>query len=157
MALMTEPGPANGYQAAHAALLCRSHRHWTGRDLIAEGPEQAEALYRAPFIVLSHNNADDPLFTYANLAAQTLFEIPWREIVGLASRYSAEAPVREERERLLTRVAEQGYIEDYQGIRVARSGKRFMIHQAIVWNLLDGDGFKLGQAASFSSWQPLIL
>jgi hypothetical protein len=114
-------------------------------------------LYRAPFIVLSHNTAADPQFTYANLAAQTLFEIPWREIVGLASRYSAEAPVREERERLLTRVAEQGYIEDYQGIRVARSGKRFMIHQAIVWNLLDGDGFKLGQAASFSSWQPLIL
>lgn len=157
MDLSPEPSHGNGYQADHAALLCRTFRHWTGRDLVAPGPGEAEALYRAPGIVLSHNTATDPLFTYANLAAQRLFEMPWQEIVGLPSRYSAEAPVRDERERLLARVAEHGFIDDYQGVRIARSGRRFLIRRATVWNLTDTCGSKIGQAATFSEWQPLEL
>jgi hypothetical protein len=157
MGVIAEPAGENGYLADHAVLLCGTYRHWTGRDLVAPGPARAEALYRAPFVVLSHNTDADPRFTYANLAAQRLFEMPWREIVGLPSRYSAEAPVREERERLLTRVAEHGYIDDYQGVRIARSGRRFLIRRATVWNLLDTSGAKIGQAATFSEWQPLVL
>ncbi len=157
MGVIAEPAGENRYLADHAALLCDTYRHWTGRDLVAPGPARAEALYRAAFVVLSHNTDADPLFTYANLAAQTLFEMPWCEIVGLPSRYSAEAPVREERERLLARVAEHGYIDDYQGVRIARSGQRFLIRQATVWNLIDASGAKIGQAATFSEWQPLVL
>lgn len=157
MGVIAEPAGENGYLADHAALLCGTYRHWTGRHLVAPGSSQAEALYRAPCVVLSHNTDADPLFTYANLAAQTLFEMPWREIVGLPSRYSAEAPVREERERLLARVAEHGYIDDYQGVRIARSGQRFLIRRATVWNLIDASGCKIGQAATFSEWQPLVM
>lgn len=155
--MISEPSGDNDYLADHAGLLCGAYRHWTGRDLIAPGPARAKALYHAPFVVLSHNTDADPRFTYANLAAQRLFEMPWQEIVGLPSRYSAEAPVREERERLLARVAEHGYIDDYQGIRIARSGRRFLIRQATVWNLIDACGGKLGQAATFAEWQPLVL
>ena len=100
--------------------------------------------------VLSHDTAADPCFTYANLAAQTQFEISWSEIVGLPSRLSAEPLAQGERESLLARVATQGYIDDYSGVRIARSGKRFMIQNAAVWNLINPDGLVLGQAACFA-------
>jgi hypothetical protein len=159
MALIAKPGADNGWHAGHVRLLLDNHRHWTGRALIPEGRgevDTAETLYHAPFVVLAHDSAADPCFTYANLTAQRLFEMAWNEIVGLPSRYSAEAPARAERERLLERVARFGFIDDYQGVRVARSGKRFLIHQATVWNLIDAAGAKVGQAAAFADWRPLI-
>lgn len=164
MALTAEPCAANGWLAEHAGLLLHTYRHWTGRDLVdpagdstSNSSEAAKALYHAPFVVLSHDTAADPCFTYANLTAQTLFEMPWAEIVGLPSRFSAEAPVREERERLLRRVAEFGFIDDYRGVRVAKSGRRFQIERATVWNLVDEHGARVGQAATFAAWRPLVL
>jgi hypothetical protein len=112
-------------------------------------------LYHAPFVVLSHDTGDDPLFAYANLAAQERFELPWAEIVGMPSRFSAEPLARDERQRLLERVARDGYIDDYSGVRIAKSGRRFMIRRATVWNLIDAHGNKTGQAATFSDWQAL--
>ncbi|MFZ5474004.1 MAG: MEKHLA domain-containing protein, partial [Pseudomonadota bacterium] len=91
----------------------------------------------------------------ANLTAQHLFEMSWDEIVGLPSRYSAEPMLREERERLLARVRDQGFIDDYSGIRIGKSGRRFSIHAATVWNLFDQAGNPAGQAACFSDWRRL--
>ncbi len=160
VAVIPEPAAENDWLAGHAALLLASYRCWTGKDLLAPSADEgqiAQALYHAPFVVLSHDTAVDPCFTYANLAGQRLFEMPWSVIVGMPSRFSAEAPVREERERLLARVAAHGYIDDYQGVRVARSGRRFLIRQATVWNLVYAGGVKVGQAATFSDWRPLEL
>lgn len=153
-----EPGGSNAWFVDHARLLIESHRRLTGRDLLpAElaGDEAARALYAAPFAVLSHDAADDPRFTYANLTAQRLFEMPWNEIVGLPSRLSAQAAARDERQRLLERVTRDGYIADYAGVRIARSGRRFRIEAATVWNLFAADGRRVGQAAAFAHWQDL--
>lgn len=159
MAVISEPSATNDWHAEPARLLLDSYRHWTGQALLPDGrsaTDTAAALYHAPFVVLAHDTAEDPCFTYANLTAQRLFEMPWSEIVGLPSRFSAEAPARAERERLLDRVARFGYIDDYQGVRVARSGKRFLISRATVWNLIDALGVKVGQAATFSDWRPFM-
>lgn len=152
------PSQANHFLLEHATLLLTSHLRLTGRPLMPpclNAEQAARELYQAPFVVLSHDSAADPRFTYANLTAQRLFEMSWAEIVGLPSRYSAEPLAREERQRLLERVASQGYIDDYQGVRVAKSGKRFLVRDATVWNLLDTTGQRLGQAASFADWRPL--
>lgn len=146
---LSEPAEANAYWPAHAKLLLDSFRHWTGRELLTNN-DSARALYHAPFAVLSHDNADDPRFTYANLAAQRAFEMNWNDIVDLPSRLSAEPLAQAEREHLLQRVATQGYIDDYSGVRIARSGRRFTIRQATVWNLMGQDSVVLGQAACFS-------
>lgn len=143
-----EPAEANAYWPAHAKLLLDSYRHWAGRELLTNN-DSARALYHTPFAILSHDSADDPRFTYANLAAQRAFEMPWSEIVGLPSRLSAEPLAQAERERLLQRVTAQGYIDDYSGVRIARSGRRFTIQQAMVWNLIDAQGKPVGQAACF--------
>lgn len=153
-----EPGEDNAWLRDHAALLIRCHRHWLGRELVDPGlsPEAAaRTLYHAPFVVLAHDATADPAFTYANLAAQRLFEMPWGQIVGLASRRSAEPDGQAERARLLERVRRQGYIDDYSGVRVSASGRRFLIRRATVWNLFDAADKPCGQAAAFADWMPL--
>lgn len=155
---MIEPAVDNDFQRAHARLLIESFRRLTGRDLLPAGVDAADTarrLYHAPFVVLSHDTAPDPVFTYANLTAQRLFEMPWARIVGMASRYSAEPLEREERQRLLERVASHGYIDDYSGVRVSSTGKRFLVRDATVWNLVDAAGQVLGQAATFADWTAL--
>ncbi len=85
-----------------------------------------------------------------------LFEMDRHELIGMPSRYSAEAPDRAERARLLECVSRDGFIDDYSGVRISKSGRRFVIQQATVWNMLDaeGDGHH-GQAAMFNSWEYL--
>jgi hypothetical protein len=153
-----EPDETNGFQAANAALIAASHLRLLRRPLLPEGGADVDLgrrLYVAPFVVLAHDTAPDPVFFYANLAAQRLFEMSWRDMVRLPSRRSAEPLAREERQRLLDRVAGRGYIDDYAGVRIASSGRRFRIAGATVWNLLDIDSHIVGQAAAFDDWVPL--
>jgi hypothetical protein len=152
----TAGSPDGIFLTEHAQLLLSSLRRLTGRDLIDPslgGEEAGIALYHAPFVLLSHDTAPDPCFTYANLAGQRLFEMPWTEIVGLPSRLSAEPLAREERQRLLDNVGRRGFITDYNGVRISKSGRRFRITNAMVWNLLDSSNRLHGQAACFSEWQ----
>ena len=155
--LHSAPCAANAFLASHAALLVDSYHRLTGKHLLPPDTDPtiaAESLFNAPFVVLSHDNQDDPIFTYGNRTAQNLFELEWDELLQLPSRYSAEAPNREERARLLQQVTEKGFIDNYQGIRISKTGKRFMVKDALVWNLIDANGVKHGQAAAFSTWLP---
>lgn len=137
-------------------LLTGSHLRIVGRPLVPaeRGPHW---LYEgAPFVVLAHDGGADPRFVYANRTAQHLFGYSWQEFVGLPSRLSAEAPERAERQRLLDAVAAKGFIDDYNGIRIAKSGRRFWIEKASVWQLIDDAGVDRGQAAAFSAWSDVV-
>lgn len=96
--------------------------------------------------MLAHNTDPDPVFIYGNKAAQRRFEYSWDEITRLPSRLSAEAPNREERQQFLARVERLGYEAGYKGVRVTQSGRRFMIEEATLWQLLDEQGKLHGQA-----------
>ena len=157
--VLPHPAESNDYLAGHVQLLRDSLRALTGRDLISSELSPVEAasqIFHAPFVVLSHNTDADPVLTYANIAGLHLFGMTWEQLITTPSRYTAEAPVRAERERLLARVAEHGYIDDYTGVRVSLSGSRFSINEATVWNLMDRDGHYRGQAAMFANWTFLI-
>ena len=153
-----EPCPGNAYQALHGERLRHSFRRWLGEDLIdpaLSGPAAAQALYEAPFVLVSHGTEADPIFNYANRTAQRLFELSWAEFTALPSRCSAEPPNQAERRQRLAMVAQQGFIRDYAGVRIAKSGQRFVIQGAIVWNVTDAAGLPYGQAALFYQWQYL--
>ncbi len=155
---LPHPGPDNLYLVDHVTLLRRSLHRLTGRDLLERDlsdVEAAEWLFDAPFVLLSHNRAADPILTYANRTALALFELSWEEMTQMPSRLTAKAPDRAERARLLEQVAARGYIDDYSGVRVSRTGKRFAIRHATVWTLSDADGEPRGQAATFAEWDPL--
>ncbi len=151
-----EPDARNDFLLAHARLLSDSLKHGCGLiDDEVDPVQAARQLYFAPFALLSHDTAADPRFNYANRTAQQLFAMEWDSFVGLPSRLSAEAPEQAERDALLRRVAEQGFIDDYRGIRIAADGRRFLIEQATVWNLRDDRGCYRGQAAMFAIWHML--
>ncbi|NJM77994.1 MAG: MEKHLA domain-containing protein, partial [Acaryochloridaceae cyanobacterium RU_4_10] len=71
------------------------------------------------------------------------------------SRLSAEPDLREGRSQLLAIAAQQGYLTDYEGVRISKTGRRFSIEQAIIWQVFDGEGNICGQAATFDRWKPL--
>ena len=135
-------------------LLSNSYKLLTGRDLevSASNTDLAKTLYYSEKVILAHDGTENPCFTYANVTAQRLWEIPWNDFIGMPSKYSAEADERSQRQKLLNKVSEQGFIDDYQGIRISKSGKRFFIQGVTVWNLLK-DNQKCGQAAAFNKWQ----
>ncbi|MCD2450726.1 MEKHLA domain-containing protein [Methylicorpusculum oleiharenae] len=149
------PCRENHFYQEHARLIRRSFEKLLNKPLLAEISDKSgigEALYFAPFAVVSHDTKADPVFNYANAKALELFEMSWEEFISTPSRLSAEPVNQDERNRLLALVSTQGYINDYQGVRISKHGRRFMIKNAVVWNLLDEDGIYRGQAAFFDEW-----
>ncbi|MFQ5582558.1 MAG: MEKHLA domain-containing protein [Mariprofundaceae bacterium] len=142
----------------HIAILRSSLKHWTGCDLVApdlDDEQAAIAVHDAPFAIVSHGTEADPVFNYANRTALQLFEMDWDECTSTPSRLSAEPVSREERAGLLAEVSKNGFIDNYTGVRISKTGKRFLIENATVWNLLDENGAYCGQAAMFSDWKNL--
>jgi len=152
---MEYPNENNNYFIEHiAALDCSFHRLF-GSGLfpeITDSQQLGYSAFYAPFVLLSHDTQQDPIFNYANLKALELFEYSWREFIETPSRLSAEPVHRSERDKLLAEVSLNGYLENYQGIRIAKSGRRFLIKNAVVWNVTDDLGRYAGQAAKFEEW-----
>jgi hypothetical protein len=141
---------------AHTHLLARSYGHFTQRELLPGNlpkEELAEKLFHAPFVLVSHGTEADPVLNYGNAAALALWEMSWAELTRTPSRLTAEAPNRAERARLLAAVTERGFIDDYSGVRISKTGRRFKISRALVWNLISETGAPCGQAAMFKEWE----
>lgn len=134
-------------------LLTGSFQRLVNRPLVTADMTPHTLFYETPFAVLAHDGGADPRFIYANQSALDCFGYRLDELIGLPSRLSAEAPERAERQRLLDAVARDGFIPDYRGIRITKSGQRFWIENAIVWQLIGEDGQLHGQAATFANWR----
>ena len=73
---MTEPWletPA----IAQVQLILDSYRHWFGEELISRKGtpiEQAQRVFAAPMVVLSHGVEADPIFNYASAQGLTLWD-----------------------------------------------------------------------------------
>lgn len=153
-----KPGDSVTATAAHVQLLLDSFARLIGRELVVRSgttAEQAERLFRAPFVVVAHGTEVDPVLNFGNAQALALWEMTWEELTRTPSRLTAEPVHRDERAQLLARTLEHGFVDDYSGVRVSKSGRRFRIERAIVWNLTDAAGTHCGQAASFDRWTPL--
>ncbi len=131
------------------------------------------------WVLISHNNLSDPIFTYGNEAGLQQFEMEWDDFTSIPSRFSAEPMEREERDALLESVRNHGFSESPNNIRVTKNKQRFQIKSLIckysynrsllflihnlyfssneltfpvpilVWNLYDDKGDYYGQACIF--------
>ena len=137
--------------------LLDSYCRWTGVELLERTSPEDEllALWNLPQIMVSHGTQADPAFVYGNLRALELWEMSLDQFLGMPSRLTAEPLHRDERQRLLDETRQQGYVDDYRGVRISRTGKRFMIEKALLWMVLDRDDNIIGQAATFDRWTPL--
>jgi hypothetical protein len=152
---MIMPG-FNALDRQRVRLIADSHQRLTGRKLVdIAGSDVVAALWQAPLVIVAHDTAPDPVFFFGNARALQLFEMSFADFSRLPSRLSAEPVLQAERARLLDAVTRDGFMDDYAGIRISATGKRFRIKQAVVWNLIAEDGGKHGQAAAFSHWEPV--
>ena len=141
--------------ARHVGYLLRSFRRLVGQDLLpshGDATRDAQQLYSASFVVLSHGIEADPILNYGNALALQLWEMTASQFCATPSRVTAEAMLRDDRQYTLDTVTRQGYITDYTGVRVSSSGRRFLIENVVLWNVADDDGKSIGQAASFDQW-----
>jgi len=138
--------------------LLDSYRHWIGRDLVERtgDPEfQARTLFESPLVVVSHGTEVDPVLNYGNRTALDLWEMSWEQLIRTPSRLTAEPVNRAEREWMLEQARVRGFIDTYRGIRVSGTGRRFLVENALIWNVLDAGYQRIGQAATFSHWTRL--
>jgi len=153
---MNYPTEKNNFLVEHVFDIRNSYRQLLLKKLIPDIQSDerfARQLFYAPIAVVSHDTASDPVFNYANLKALELFELSWEDFTHLPSRMSAEPVNQAERDRLLAEVTEKGYIDHYEGVRISSTGKRFLIKNAVVWNIMDKNHCYKGQAAWFGQWQ----
>jgi hypothetical protein len=140
-------------------ILATSFQRLLDRQLIDNytTPEQlAEALFLAPFVVVSHGIQADPILNYGNQSALQLWDLSWHQFVQTPSRLTAEIENQSTREKMLAQVTNQGYIDNYSGVRISSLGRKFLIEKTIIWNLTDEFGSSCGQAATFPSWNFLM-
>lgn len=138
--------------------LLDSYHHWTGRQLLPRDgtvSEQAQRLFVAPFVVVSHGTEADPVLNYGNQVALALWEMSWEQLIHTPSRQTAEPVNQAERARLLRMVEKQGFFNQYRGVRISATGRRFLVEDATVWNVLDDKEQRVGQAATFARWTPV--
>lgn len=132
------------------AAVAASFERLLGRPLVDPCDDAVTAMWLAPQVIVAHGVEADPIFFFGNRAALACFETDLPAFLAMPSRLSAEAPLREERQALLNRVAAHGFIDDYAGVRISAKGRRFMIEQAVVWTVTDEAGVSIGQAATFA-------
>jgi hypothetical protein len=164
---MPSSPPFNAGLDERLRLIVASYQRVTGKELIPRytAPSAAlgtvgfamsditalrQAVWNAQRAIVAHGTEDDPIFFYGNRLALQLFEMSFDEFACLPSRLSAEPMAQEARAKLLGIVTRQGYVDNYSGMRVASSGRRFMIVDGTVWNLIDERGIHQGQAAVFA-------
>jgi hypothetical protein len=138
-------------------LLLDSYEQLVGRSLISRlgtVREQGKMLFYAPFVLVSHGTQTNPIFNYGNRTALDLWGLTWQELLETPSRATVQGEEIkiEERQKMLDLVKKQGYISDYNGVRITKTGQLFRIEKAIVWNIIDRDGIYCGQAATFAEW-----
>ena len=148
---MTDRDVIEASAGSRLALIPESFARLTGRALVPPGDD----LWTMRRAVVAHGTEDAPLFFYGNALALELFAIAAERFVGTPSHESAEPARRAERAAMLERLERENVVADYSGVRIAATGRRFRIERAVIWNLLDQNGKRHGQAATFSEWTPL--
>ncbi len=150
--------PLSGRWLARTQVILNSYRNLLGRELInrrGNPADEARRLFALPAAVLTHGTETDPILNYANRAALDLWEMTPEALIKLPSRLTAEPGVRVAREKALEETRSQGYSTGYEGIRISATGRRFTIHDATIWNLVDAQGHPAGQAATFEQWSSI--
>lgn len=146
----------NGHLTDFVHSLTRSYEEFFGESI--PGVRETSSVspivqcWQAPGVIVAHDGAPDPVMVFGNQTALDLWEMDWVTFLGTPSRYTAEEDAREERHAMLAQAQRDGFYRGYRGIRVSATGRRFRIEDALIWNVLDLDGSKIGQAATFDTW-----
>ncbi len=137
----------------HIQYLLNSYELLVGNPLFertGNPVEEAQRIWNHPDrILVSHGTEAEPILNFGNQIALKRWEMTWEELTSTPSKKTAETDLREAREKMLKDVAEKGFCENYNGVRISKTGKRFWIRNTVIWNVFDEAGKPIGQGASF--------
>ena len=103
-----------------------------------------ESFNECSFPIASHDL--NGFFNYLNKAALLLFKVTLDQVIGQPTTMTAPESEQKERNQLLNQVNSHGFIDNYKGIRVTSDGELFQIEDATIWNVVDKNSYKMGQA-----------
>ena len=152
---MEIPQHLRAHWISQTQLVLDNYHALLGRDLIARSgdpDDDAQRLWTAPFVALSHGTEADPILNFANRTTLKLWEMPLEKLVAMPSRLTAEPMAQSKRQTFLEQTAKQRFITGYDGVRISSTGRRFLIQNATIWNLTNSNGQLAGQAATFEKW-----
>ena len=143
----------------HVKNVLDSFEKLTGKKIIKRSSPVIDykKIENGKFVLVSHNTEKDPILNYGNAFALNLWEMDWNSFITTPSRKTAEEDKREKRKEMLEIVTQQGYYDNYEGIRISSLGKRFLIKDAIIWCVFNENGKKIGHAAFFDKIEYLSL
>ena len=139
----------------YQASIGKSLKERLGIDNNIMGAELAEALFKAPAAILSHDvividGKRDNIYNYANRTALKVFERTFAELTRIPSKKCVAESEESQlsRNTLLSACFTKGWVK-FDATRVSANGKTVQLRDAILYNLFDKRGIYYGQAVVF--------
>lgn len=135
-------------------LIAESFARLAGKPLVEIAPAGfGQAIWDAPHVIVAHGLEPEPRLFYGNRIALELLAMSAVEFIGRAARTTAEPPLREERSRIVSGLAQDDIADIYGVVGIAANGRRYAISEGKVWNLVDRHGGRHGMGATYAAWQ----
>jgi len=150
-----KPDEVNGFQRNHVKNMRNNLFRLGGVDLFdfdKAGVIAAKKMFEAPYGIFSHDNAEKPLFTYANLTALKLFDTSWEDLTFRTIDEFLDEQGWKEYMDIVKNVKQKGAIPNYSGHWISKAGKRLTLEKGIIWNLTDEFLSIEGHAVVFANW-----
>jgi hypothetical protein len=147
------PAAENDYQGVFVQKVLASHARVTGRALLPG--LTAREIWSGGFALLTHRGGPDAMLNYGNAFALDLWDCDWDQFTATPSSATAPQDGRAAREAMMQQVIQNGFVTGYEGRRISRTGRLFLIQDVTIWRLREENGESVGVAAFFRHYQRL--
>ncbi len=147
------PGEENDFHDAFVQKVLASHLRVVGRPLLAGW--NGRNVWSGDFALLTHRGDRRAMLNYGNTFALGLWACDWQQFTATPSSATAPDDDRASREAMMQQVVREGFVSGYEGRRVSRTGRPFLIQDVTIWRLLEENGESFGVAAFFRQYKHL--
>jgi hypothetical protein len=151
--VLAMPGEENDFQSAFVQKVLASHLRVVGRPLLTG--LSGRDVWLGDFALLTHRGDAQAMLNYGNRFALDLWECDWGQFTATPSSATAPQEGRAAREAMMQAVVRDGFVSGYEGERVSRTGRSFLIQDVTIWRLLDESDESFGIAAFFPRYRRL--
>ena len=150
---LAAPGAENNFQDAFVQKVLASHLRVVGQPLLAG--LTARDVWSGDFALLTHRGDAQAILNYGNRFVLDLWACDWAQFTITPSSATAPEDGRAERAAMMQQVVRDGFVRGYDGPRVSRTGRLFLIQDVTIWRLLDVSGGNFGIGAFFRQYRYL--
>ncbi len=151
--VLAAAGEENDFHDAFVQKVLASHLRVVGRPLL--NGLNGRDVWSGGFALLTHRGDPHAMLNYGNKHALDLWECDWQQLTATPSSATAPDDDRALREAMMQQVVRDGFVSGYEGRRVSRSGRPFLIQDVTIWRLLEENGDSFGVAAFFRRYMYL--